>query len=171
MRALVITAHGFEDSELLVPVEILQDAGVEVEIAGLEAGPIRGKHGTVMWAKLGLEDIEPTRYDLLLVPGGKAPAALASDRDAIAVVRDFFARDKPVGAICHGAELLAAAGVLRGRDVTCHRGIAAKVRLAGARFLDAPVVVDGHLVTSRRPSDLPDFVVALLAQLGLAAVG
>lgn len=165
MKALILSANGFEDSELLVPFYRLQEAGYGVEVAAPERGSITGKHGYVVRVDRVLEEVDPAGYLLLVLPGGKAPAALRDLPRVKEIVRDFCAAGKPVGAICHGPQLLAAAGLLAGRRATCYRSVAAELRAAGAHYLDREVVVDGMLVTSRQPGDLPAFMRELLRLL------
>lgn len=165
MRVLVISADQFEDTELLVPLYRLQEEGLDVDIASLERGPFRGKHGYEVSADLAVREVDPDRYALLLLPGGKAPATLRQNGEVLEIVRDFFAKGKPVAAICHGPQILLSAGVLQGRRATCYRTVADELRSAGVRYEDTSVVVDGNLVTSRQPSDLPRFVPELLRML------
>ncbi len=171
MRALIVSANGFEESELLVPYYRLLEDGVEVDIASLRRGAILGKHGYHVRANLSLREALPERYDLLVVPGGKAPQALCGHAAALSLVKRFFDSGKPVAAICHGPQLLAAAGVLKGRKVTAHASIAAELEKAGALYEDSDAVVDGNLVTSRQPADLPAFMRAALSLLRARASG
>lgn len=165
MRALILGANGFEESELLVPYYRLLEEGLEVEIASPRGGTIAGKHGYAVSSSLALGAAQAQDWDLLVVPGGKAPQALLAQAAALELVRRIAAAGKPLAAICHGPQLLAAAGVLQGRRATGHASIAQDLRLAGALYEDSEVVVDGNLVTSRVPADLPAFMRALLALL------
>jgi protease I len=165
MRALVLSTNGFEESELLVPYYRLLEEGLQVEIASPRGGAIAGKHGYPVSSGLALDTAKAEDFDLLVVPGGKAPQALLAQAAALELVRRFGAAGKPVAAICHGPQLLAAAGLLKGRRATGHASIAGELRAAGARYEDGEVVVDGNLVTSRTPADLPAFLRALLALL------
>jgi len=157
MKALIVSGQYFEDSELLVPYYRLLEEGIETHIASSQAGPIRGKHGYVVEA-LALAQIDAGEYELLILPGGKAPAALRKDDVLLGLVRHFVAAGKTVAAICHGPEILVAAGVLDERKATCYRTVARELQRAGAQYLDQSVVVDGNLITSRMPADLPDFM-------------
>lgn len=168
MKALIITAEQFEDSELNVPKEALERLGVMVHVATPEKGhQFHGKHGTRLIADLTLREVKPEDYDLLLIPGGKAPETLRRDEHALRIARAFFKADKPVAAICHGPQVLVSARLLEGRRATCYPSVAQELKDAGALYEDSPVVVDGRLVTSRKPGDLPEFVRAILDQLGL----
>jgi protease I len=165
MRALIASANGFEESELLVPYYRLLEEGFEVDVASTRRGAIHGKHGYPVRANLSLRDAAPERYDLLVIPGGKAPHFLQVHPDALSLVKRFFEAGKLLAAICHGPEVLAAAGVLAGRRATGHAALAAGLAQAGARFEDSDVVADGNLVTSRGPADLPAFMRAVLRLL------
>ncbi|MDP2028255.1 MAG: type 1 glutamine amidotransferase domain-containing protein [Thiobacillus sp.] len=158
MRALIISADHFEDSELLFPFYRLQEEGVEVYIASIARGKINGKHGYEVAVDIALRDVDPTNYDLLVLPGGKAPVKLRKEPTVIAIAQDFMRRNKPVAAICHGPQILITAGVLQGRRATCYHSVADELQAAGALYEDTEVVVDDKLVTSRQPSDLPAFM-------------
>jgi archaeal arginyl aminopeptidase len=166
MKALIISADNFEDSELLVPFYRLQEAGVEVEVASPVPGTITGKHGYQVAVDKVLAEVDPADYALLVLPGGKAPAAVRKEPQALAIARSFFARNKPVAAICHGPQTLISAGLLQGRRATCYRSVAEELKAAGAIYEDREVVVDGNLVTSRQPADLPAFMREVMGLLG-----
>src|SRR3990172_13274918 len=170
MKVLIISADRFEDTELLVPYYRLKEEGREVDRGSLRGGPIRGKHGYEVEANLAIDAVRPEQYGALVLPGGGAPATLREDKTVLAVVRHFFDAGKPVAAICHGPQILISAGLLRGRTATCYKTVAAEMKEAGALYEDKEVVVDGNLVTSRQPSDLPVFLRESMKILkGLAA--
>lgn len=158
MKALIISADHFEDTELLVPYYRLKEAGFEVDVASISRGKINGKHGYVVSVDKSLRDVNAKDYDLLVLPGGKAPAALRKEPAALEIVKDFFRSNKPVAAICHGPQILVSAGVIQGRRATCYQSVAEELKEAGALYEDSEVVADGNLVTSRQPSDLPSFM-------------
>ena len=158
MKALIISADHFEDSELLYPFYRLQEEGLQVDIASIARGKINGKHGYEIVVDKTLRDIDPKAYDLLVLPGGKAPAKLRKEPAAVAIAQDFMRSNKPVAAICHGPQILITAGVLEGRRATCYHSVAEELQESGALYEDSKVVVDGKLVTSRQPSDLPAFM-------------
>jgi protease I len=168
MRALIVSSDGFEDSELSEPLRQLQERGVEVDIAAPQQGPIIGKHGHRVNASLVLSAVRADDYDLLLLPGGKAPASLREIPEAVAIVRHFLQADKPVAAICHGPQLLIATGLMAGRTATCYRAVRQELEAARVSYLDREVVVDGHLVTSRHPADIPAFMQAIFRVAGLS---
>lgn len=158
MRALIITADDFEDSELQIPLAKLREEGIPTDIASLNKDKIIGKHGYTAEVDLTVDTIDVTAYDLLILPGGRAPARLRKDLTVLDIVRAFFAADKPVAAICHGPQVLLSAGVMRGRTATCYKSVAQEMKRAGAHYVDQEVVVDANLITARQPADLPAFM-------------
>lgn len=158
MKALIISADHFEDTELLVPYYRLKEEGFKVDVASVSRRKIIGKHGYEVEVDKTLRDVNPDDYDLLVLPGGKAPSSLRKEQAALEIARDFFRKNKPVAAICHGPQILTTAGVLTGRRATSYASVAAELKEAGALYEDSEVVVDGNLVTSRQPSDLPAFM-------------
>ena len=158
MKALIISADNFEDTELLVPYYRLKEAGVEVTVASLSRKAIKGKHGIEVAVDKTLDEINPDDYAILVLPGGKAPAVVRKEPKALEIARSFFARSKPVAAICHGPQILISAGLMQGRRATCYKSVADELKKAGALYEDREVVVDANLVTSREPADLPAFM-------------
>ena len=158
MKALIVSADRFEDTELLVPLYRLREEHIEVDVASLKEGPITGLHGYTVDAGLALENVDPTAYHLLVLPGGKAPTTLREQPAALSIAAHFFEVKKPVAAICHGPQILAAADLVRGMQVTCVASVAPEVEAAGAAYVDREVVVDANLITSRTPDDLPAFM-------------
>jgi protease I len=167
MRALIVTADRFEDSELSEPFFQLQAKGVAVDIAAPQQGVITGKHGHRVRAGLAIDAVRPEDYDLLLLPGGKAPATLREIPAAVAIARHFLVAAKPVAAICHGPQLLIATGLLSGRSATGYKKIRSELEGAGVLYQDRAVVVDGNLITSRQPADIPAFMRAVFKLLDL----
>ena len=171
MKVLMISADNFEDSELLVPYYRLKEEGIEVDVASLKKGVIKGKHGYEVEVDKILAEVNPDNYGLLLLPGGKAPETVRKEQKALDIARAFFAGSKPVAAICHGPQTLISAGLLKGRRATCYRTVAQEMKDAGVLYEDSEVVVDGNLVTSRRPSDLPAFMRETMKMLRPAQEG
>jgi len=168
-RAIVLTADKFEDMELFVPYFRLLDAGAHVDIAAPNMDDIGGEHGYVVTPDLVISDVDPEAYDLLIIPGGYPDGAPAVVRDipkAQQIARSFFENNRPVASICHGPWLLASAGLVAGRRLTSYwnDGVPEDIKDAGGLWEDAAVVVDGNLVTSRWPPDLPAFTAAMMAQ-------
>ncbi len=158
MKALIISDDRFEDGELLVPYYRLKEERVDVDIAALHRGKIRGKHGIEVEANLSINEVDPSRYDLLFLPGGMAPAALRKNVRVLELAQHFMGENKPIAAICHGPQILAAAGVIKNRNLTSYSAVAPEVEEAGAKYHNAEVVVDGNLITSRHQGDLPAFL-------------
>ena len=158
MKALIISADNFEDSELLVPYYRLKEEGFDVDIASMKKDKIKGKHGYEVNVDKTLQEVSPGNYDILILPGGKAPEAIRKEQAALEIVKHFFQKNRPVSAICHGPQTLITAGLIKGRHATCYKSVAQEMKDAGAMYEDKEVVVDGNLVTSRQPADLPAFL-------------
>ena len=158
MRILFITGPGFEDSELLCPRYRFEEEGFHVDIAAPDWGEVKGKVGYTISANLAIDEAEPEAFDALFIPGGKAAEKLAMRENVIHFVQEFAKLDRPIAAICHGPLVLAAAGILKGKKATCYDRVSDKLEEAGALYENSPVVVDGKIVTSRQPSDIPLFM-------------
>lgn len=163
LRVVILTADAFEDLELFYPMFRLLESGATVDVAAPTMDPISGEHGYQLKPTKTIDQVNPDDYDLLIIPGGfpdGAPATVREHPKALAITKTFFAGNKPVASICHGPWTLADADVVRGRHVTSywHDGVPEDLKQAGAIFEDKSVVVDGNLVTSRWPPDLPDFM-------------
>ena len=167
-KVLALVADDFEDVELSRPVEALTGGGHQVTIAGAQAGKeLTGKKGQhTVTVDVALDDVDPTQYDLLLLPGGYSPDKLRLEPFAVKTVHAFDRDGKPIAAICHAGSLLVDAGVARGKRLTSWPSIRVDLVNAGADWVDAPLVVDGHLITSRKPDDLDEFCACLLSTLG-----
>lgn len=165
MRALIISADLFEDSELKIPYQSLQEIGIHVDIASIKKGTIIGKNGFHIYTKTTLDEVDPKKYDILILPGGKGPAMIRKEQKALEIAQYFFDHNKLVAAICHGPQILISAGLLEGRVVTGYKSIEKELSDAGAIYKDAEVVVDKNLITSRQPSDLNAFMEAIKQSL------
>lgn len=164
-RVAVVLARNFEDIEATSPIEALEAAGAVVTIVGIENGRIEGKKGAALESTETFRTVGPDDFDMLLIPGGGSPENLRIDDDAVRFVRDFTNSGKPVAAICHGAQLLISAKVLEGRRLTAVNKIRDDITNAGGRYVDEPLVVDGNLITSRVPGDIPVFNEAIVKAL------
>jgi protease I len=163
IRVIILTADKFEDFELFFPFFRLLEEGIDDDIAAPTRGHIEGEHGYALEVHISFDDVRPADYDMLLIPGGSpngAPAVVRKDPRAQAIAKAFFSVNKPVCSICHGPWLLASSGVLKGRRLTSYwyDGVPEDIKKAGGIYQDAEVVVDGNLVTSRYPGDLPAFM-------------
>lgn len=158
----ILATDGFEQVELTGPKEALEEAGAHVSVVSLKAGEIVAmKHlekGDKVSVDLTLDKANPDDFDALMLPGGLAnPDTLRTIPEALDFVRGFFHAGKPVAAICHGPQILISADLLKGRKLTSWPAIQADVRNAGAQWVNAEVVTDNGLVTSRKPDDIPAF--------------
>jgi protease I len=169
-RIAFLATDGVEQVELTEPWKAVQEAGGKPELISLEEGEIQGFNHL---DKADTFDVDKAvsvsdagNYDGLVLPGGVAnPDRLRTDEDAVGFVRGFFEEGKPVAAICHGPWLLVEADVVRGRTVTSFPSIQTDIRNAGGDWVDEEVHVDGGLVTSRNPDDLPAFCSKLVEEI------
>lgn len=161
-RIAFLATNGVEQSELTEPWKALRNAGADLDLVSLESGEIKAlRHlapGDTFAVDTLASEADVSDYDGLVLPGGVVnPDALRLDESAVAFVRAFFERSKPVAAICHGPWMLVEADVLRDRTVTSWPSLKTDIRNAGGHWVDEEVHVDGELVTSRKPDDLPAF--------------
>jgi len=166
-RVLILATDGFEESELFGPQAMLLAEGAQVILASPGRTPIQATvmddPGKTIRPDLMISEARVGDFDALLLPGGvRNPDTLRRHESAVRLIRDFDGAGKPIGAICHGPWLLVEADLLRGRSAACWPSIATDVRNAGATVVDQPAVVDGNLVTSRKPDDVPQFTEALI---------
>jgi protease I len=166
----ILATHGFEQSELLEPRDALRAAGAEVHIVSPEAGSIRGwaedDWGDAVAVDRTLDEVRVDDYDALVLPGGQInPDLLRIRPEAVELVRAFYEAGKPIAAICHGPWLLVEADLVRGLQATSYPSIRTDLINAGAKWVDAEVVVDRGVVTSRRPDDLPAFNAKLIEEV------
>lgn len=161
-RVAILATDGYEKVELENPREKLKEAGATVDVVSIKEGEIKAWdedhwEGSVPVDKQ-VSDAQVDDYDMLVLPGGVInPDQLRKDKEAVNFVKDFFERDKPVAAICHGAWTIAEADKARGRQMTSYTSIQTDLKNAGAEWRDESVVVDGNLITSRNPGDLENF--------------
>jgi protease I len=169
--AFLVAAEGVEQVELTGPWQAVEEAGGTPKLLAPETGQVQAFNhldkADTFDVDEAVADADPTAYDALVLPGGVAnPDALRTDKGAIDFVRAFVESGKPVAAICHAAWSLVEAGVLPGRTVTSWPSLQTDVRNAGGTWVDEEVVVDGNLLTSRKPDDLPAFNAKLTELLG-----
>lgn len=167
---LIMATDRFEESELFSPRERLLEMGAKVTLASIEKkeilGTVHDEPGKTIMPDLVLEEVNADDYDALLLPGGVGnPDRLRMEEQAVAIIRAFDELEKPVAAICHGPWLLVEADVVRERTVTSWPSIRTDLENAGATWVDEEAAVDGHLVTSRNPDDVPAFTEALARML------
>jgi protease I len=162
-RAAVMIGPLFEDSEAIYPYYRLQEAGATVALIGLEAdATVTGKHGVPLQTENAAADLVPDDLDLLVIAGGFGPDKLRTDAGAKALVQGMNEQGKPIAFICHAGWVPISAGILEGRRATSVPAIADDMRNAGVDWEDSEVVIDGNLVSSRRPPDLPAFMRELI---------
>ncbi|MEP9381342.1 type 1 glutamine amidotransferase domain-containing protein [Nocardioides sp. KR10-350] len=175
-RIAIIAGDYFEEPELLVPRDKLREAGAEVKVYSADGQPIQATQGDVNPTQKvdvdgTLDDVDPGAIDALVVPGGSVNADhLRMDAKAQQLLQQVDEAGKPLAIICHGPWLLVSAGRAKGRRVTSWPSLADDLRNAGAEWTDEEVVVDGNLITSRKPDDLPAFVGAIENALAGATV-
>ena len=161
-KVAVLATDGVEQVELTEPVKALKAAGAQVTVVSLKAGSIQGMNhdqkGDQLPVDSALADVTADQFDALLLPGGVAnPDTLRADEGAVAFVRHFAQQRKPIAAICHGPWTLIEADAVRGKTMTSWPSLRTDLRNAGAHWVDQDCVVDGTLVTSRNPQDIPAF--------------
>jgi protease I len=161
-KVAILAADMFERVELEEPRKALEDAGAEVEVVSIEDGQIQGfdhfEPATMVAVDRTVEDASPGDYDALLIPGGVGnPDLLRGNENAVAFVRGIHEAGKPLAVICHGPWMLVESGIVRGRRVTSWPTLETDIRNAGGKWVDEEVVVDGNIVTSRKPDDIPAF--------------
>ncbi|RSM80885.1 type 1 glutamine amidotransferase [Kibdelosporangium aridum] len=156
----------FQDKEFQVPYDRARQAGHETVIVGLERGKrLTALSGAEAVTDRAIEEVTAEEFDAVVIPGGYSPDKIRTSQPMVGLVRRVFEANKPVAAICHAGWMLAEADVARGRTVTSWPSIRTDLRNAGADWIDQEVVVDGNLITSRNPGDVPAFCDALLKHL------
>lgn len=163
-RAIMLTANYFEDMELFFPYFRLLEEGIQVDVAAPRKQKLTGENGYVFEnVDLTFAEVNPDDYDLLVIPGGSpsgAPTTVRKNKKALEITKAFFEANKPTAVICHGPYTLVSADVIKGRRLTGYwfDGVPEEIETAGGVYEDKEVVVDGNLVTSRWPADLPAFM-------------
>ena len=165
-RVAVLVEQQYQEMEVWYPVYRLREAGCTVELVGPEAGKTyASKLGYPAKADVSASDARADQFAALVIPGGFAPDYIRRSEPMLKLVRDIFARGKPVAAICHGPWVLCSTSALKGRRATCFHSIKDDVTNAGGTYVDQEVCIDGNVITSRTPEDLPAFVVALMEMM------
>lgn len=171
-RAVVITAEGFEDEEVIYPVIRLKEEGFLVDIATKGAKLVFGRlnfplelivryYGTLVDAT----KLDPGNYDLVLIPGGfEAPDRMRQVPEILEFIRQMHKQKKVVSAFCHGPWVLISAGILKGKKATCYTGIKDDLKNAGATYVDQPAVIDGNIITARHPRDVMNLMKAIFSK-------
>jgi protease I len=162
---LVITADNVEDLEFFYPYYRFVEEGYNVDVATPKGGEFKGKMGYGLPGTWKISDVNPSDYDLLYIPGGKAPAELKKDKETLELVRNFAQRGMPIAALCHGPQVLAAAGLIREKSIAGWPEIQDEIEKAGGIYRDEKTVVDGQFITARWPADLPSFMRSVVEHL------
>jgi protease I len=162
LRAAVLVEQMYQELEVWYPVYRLREAGCQVTLVGPEAGQTyASKLGYPAKSDKAAKDVSANDFDLLIIPGGYAPDHMRRCEPMIRLASTMAEQGKPVAAICHGPWLLCSTQALKGRKVTCFFSIKDDVSNAGGKYVDAEVVRDGNIITSRKPDDLPAFMQAV----------
>lgn len=161
-KILQLVSDDFEDLELWCPVMRLREEGFQVDLVAEKPGKYHGKYGVPCEVELSFKDVDPGDYDGVLVPGGWAPDKLRRFPEVLNIIRKMDEQKKLIGEICHAGWVLCSAGVLKGRKVTSTPGIKDDMENAGASWFDEALVVDGNIISARRPPDIPEYSKALV---------
>ena len=184
-RVILLVANEFEDIELWYPALRMSEEGAEVVIAAVDIGLhprpalpqkyVTGRFGTTVpplvhqvgkrFSVAKVEEITPQNSDALIIPGGFSPDALRIDERCLDLVRKFYNQGKIIAAICHGPQVLISAGLVKGKKITSYAAVKDDLVNAGADFVDEAVVVDGNIITSRVPDDLPEFCPSIIEKM------
>jgi protease I len=165
-RIAILAENLYQEMELWVPYYRLREEGAEVRVVGAGgATAYASKHGYPVNVDVQADQVKAVEFDAVVVPGGYAPDLMRRHGAMVGLVREAVQQGKVVAAICHAGWMLVSAGVLKGRRATSFFSIKDDMINAGAQWVDAEVVVDGTLITSRKPDDLPAFCRAIVAAL------
>ena len=162
---LIITADNTHDLEFFYPYYRFCEAGFRVDVATPKGGEFKGKMGMGLKQTKALNMVNAKDYALLYIPGGKAPAELKENKDALAITKAFVENGKPVSAICHGPQVLAAAKVIQGKRIAAWPEVESEIKEAGGSFVNEATVADGQFITARWPGDLPSHLAHTLQAL------
>ena len=170
-KVAILIDQLFQDSEVTDPKEKLEDAGFTVDVIGPNnQEEYVGKKGTKIKANKSIEEVFSKDYTGLVIPGGWAPDKMRMNEKMVKFIEEINEKNKPIACICHGGSMLVEAGIVKGKKVTSYASIKTDLINAGARWCDKEAVVDGNLITSRTPADLPAFCAEFLKALSLIEV-
>jgi deglycase len=168
-RIAILAENMYQEMELWVPYYRFKEEGAEVKVVGAGgAKSYTSKHGYPVNVDVQADQVKAVEFDAVIVPGGYAPDMMRRHDAMVGLVRDAAQQGKVVAAICHAGWMLVSAGILKGRKATSFFSIKDDLKAAGADWQDAEVVVDGNLITSRTPNDLPAFCRTIVASLSKA---
>lgn len=169
VKVAILTADDTQDLEFFYPYYRLTEAGYAVEVITPKGGAFKGKNGMGLKDSKALSDVAAGEYALLYIPGGKAPEALRKQEDVLHFVRSFAQTGKPLAAICHGAQLLVSAGLVRGKCIAAWPEVRAEIEESGGIFVNEALVEDGQFITARMPGDLHRHLYGVLEYLNANA--
>jgi len=164
-KVAILVENGFQDAEFIYPYYRMIEAGLQVTVIGTGDNIYHGKHGYPITADADIGDVSPENFNVVIIPGGTAPDKMRTFDRMVEFVAALNRRGSIVAGICHGPQLMISAKVLSGKRVTCYRAIRDDVINTGAFFEDSEVVVDGNIITSRKPDDLPAFCKEIIKSL------
>ncbi|HUU49970.1 MAG TPA: type 1 glutamine amidotransferase domain-containing protein [Nitrospinota bacterium] len=164
-KFLILIEDLYNEYEFWCPYYRFIEEGAEVSVVGSGKKEYKSKHGLPVHPDINVKDVDTSKFDALIIPGGYAPDVMRRSKDMVRVVKEMFEKGKVVAAICHAGWMLASAGILKGKKVTGFFAIKDDLVHAGAEYIDAEVVVDGNLITSRKPDDIPAFHRAIIEAL------
>ncbi len=164
-KVLILVERDFQDLEVFYPYYRLKEEGTDVKIAGAGDKTYVGKFGLPINTNGNIKDFKPEDFDCIIIPGGWAPDFMRREPAFAKLIREMNNMGKVVASICHGGWMLCSADIVRGKTLTSYSSIKDDLVNAGAKFVDKSVVVDGNLITSRKPDDLPDFCREIIKKL------
>jgi protease I len=164
-KIAVLAEEMYQEMELWVPYYRLKEEGAEVKVVGPEKKTYKSKLGYPVNADVAASEVSAKEFDGVVIPGGYAPDMMRRHKAILDLVKGCFEQGKPVAAICHAGWVPISAGILKGKTATCFFAIKDDMINAGVRYVDQEVVVDGNLITSRKPDDLPAFCRELVKAL------
>ena len=165
-KILILLEKGVEDSEFIYPYYRFQEEGFKMDIVAPQAKKeYVGKHGVPFTSEFSPSDVDLNDYDAVIIPGGQAPDRMRIHPGLVQLVKEANSKGKVIAAVCHGPQMLIEADIVRGKTTTSWPSVRTDLKNAGANVVDEPVVVDGNIVTSRSPDDLPDFCKATIKLL------
>jgi protease I len=166
-RIAILVEEDFEDSELIVPMWGMKNAGAKVVIVGSGSKEVyQGKRGSVaIRVDTTADKVKAADFAAIIIPGGRAPARMRKYKSMVNLIKEADELGKVIAAVCHGPQLLAAADIVKGRHLTSWSSVAAELKKAGAKWADEAVIRNGNLITSRKPADLPRFNKAIIEAL------
>ena len=163
---MILLENGVEDSEFIYPYYRFQEEGYKMDIVTPQAKKeFVGKHGIPFRSEFSPGDVDLNDYDAVIIPGGQALDRMRIHPDIVQLVKEANSKGKVIAAVCHGPQMLIEADIVRGKTVTSWPSVRTDLKNAGANVVDEPAVVDGNIVTSRSPDDLPDFCKATIKLL------